>query len=65
MFSIYNGIIMCYNELSIFLFQGIYFISYNYLMLTLITNLKMGNEWYLDLREECLTWLNEILTTCS
>ena len=66
MFSIYNCIILCDRELYICLCQGIYFISYNYLVVTLITNVwKIRNKWSLDLREECPTGLNEILTTCS
>ena len=51
MLSIYICIILCDSELSIVLFQGIYFISYNYLMVTLISNVwKTGKEWSLDLR---------------
>ena len=38
MLSIYNCILSCDRELSIFLFQGIYFISYNYVMVICITN---------------------------
>ena len=53
MFSIYNCIILCDREVSICLCQGIYFISYNYLVVTLITNVwKIRNKWSLDLREE-------------
>ena len=65
MASIYNCIILCDRELSICLGKGIYFISYNYLVVTLITNVwKIRDKWSLDLREECPTGLNEILTTC-
>ena len=58
MLSIYNCIILCDRELSIFLFQGIYFVSYNYLLVTLITNV-------LEDGERVVLGLNEILTTCS
>ena len=37
-------IILCDREMSIFLFQGIYFISYNYLMVTLNTNVLEDGE---------------------
>ena len=46
MFSTYNCIILCDRELSIYLCQDIYFISYNYLVVTLITNVwKIRNKW--------------------
>ena len=37
-------IILYDRELSIFLFQGIYFISYNYVIVTLITNVLEDGE---------------------